>query len=94
MNDCRTLLPTDRGTYYAFALDRPAETDLVVLHENHQKLRNPYSIIAVDPRRHPGANYTAARSYIEWISSPEVQRMIGRYQVQGNVLFHPAASRN
>jgi len=88
----RAYALADRGTYYSFALDRPAKTDLVILCEGHQSLFNPYSVIAVDPKRRPHVNFTGAKKYIEWITSPEVQRMIGSYKFQGEVLFHPSAS--
>jgi tungstate transport system substrate-binding protein len=52
-------------------------------------LRNPYGIIAVDPKKHPHVNSAAARRYIEWITSPETQAMIGNYKISGKVLFHP-----
>jgi len=82
----------DRGTYYAFALADPPKTDLVILYEGHVALRNPYGVIAVNPEKHPGVNFAAAKRYIEWITSPEVQRMIGDYLVKGKQLFHPWAA--
>ena len=81
----------DRGTYYAFALARPPKTDLVILFEGDETLYNPYGVIAVNPARHPQVNFPAAKKYIRWITSPEVQRMIGEYTIQGKVLFHPNA---
>ena len=82
----------DRGTYYSFALAQPPKTDLAILCEGDESLYNPYGVIAVNPKRHPHVHYAAARKYIEWITSPEVQQMIGRYQFQGKVLFHPNAA--
>jgi tungstate transport system substrate-binding protein len=82
----------DRGTYYAFALAQPARTDLVIVHAGGQRLFNPYGVIAVNPAKHPHVNHAAAQSYIRWITSPEVQKMIARYKVQGKVLFHPHAA--
>lgn len=81
----------DRGTYYALALATPARTDLKILCEGGERLRNPYSVIAANPERHPGVNFEGARRYVEWITSPEVQRMIGEYRVGGKTLFHPSA---
>jgi len=81
----------DRGTYYAFALADPLNTDLVVLYEGHQSLHNPYGVIAVNPERHPGVNFTAAKRYLEWITSPQAQSMIGEFRIQGRRLFHPFA---
>jgi len=81
----------DRGTYYAFALTRPPRTDLAILFEGDPALHNPYGVIAVNPTRNPGVNFEAAVKYIEWITSPVVQKMIGEYRFQGKVLFHPGA---
>jgi len=82
----------DRGTYYAFALPRPPRTDLVILSEGDESLYNPYGVIAVNPAKHPHVNFAMAREYIHWITSPEVQQMIGEYAVGGKVLFHPNAA--
>jgi tungstate transport system substrate-binding protein len=86
----RAYTVADRGTYDAFALSTPAKTSLAILSEGHESLRNPYGVIAVNPARHPHVNFTGARKYIEWITSPEVQQMIGQYAVQGKTLFHPS----
>jgi len=85
----RAYTLADRGTYYAFA--GPGKTDLAILCQGHQSLYNPYAVIAVNPRKHPHVNFLAAKRYIQWITSPEVQRMIGQYRLQGMVLFHPGA---
>jgi len=53
---------------------------------------NPYGIIAVNPRRHPGANFQGAIDLINWITSPEGQRRIAEYRVSGEQLFFPAAN--
>jgi len=82
----------DRGTYYAFSLAEPPKTDLVILSEGDPILFNPYGVIAVSPARHPEMNFDAARKYIDWITSPEVQEMIANYTVQGKTLFHPSAN--
>jgi tungstate transport system substrate-binding protein len=87
----RAYTLADRGTYYAFALADPARTDLAILCEGHESLRNPYGVMAVNPEKHAGVNVEGAKRYIEWITSPEVQAMIGEHQVGGKVLFHPSA---
>ena len=88
----RAYTLVDRGTYDSFALDRHPKTDLVVLCQGHESLDNPYGVIAINPKRYPHANFAGARKYVEWITSPEVQKMIGRYTLRGKVLFHPNAS--
>ena len=87
----RAYTLADRGTYYAFALTKPAKTDLTILVEGHEDLHNPYSVIAVNPARHPHVNSVGAKKYIAWITSPETQRRIGQYKLQGKTLFHPSA---
>ncbi|NQT17741.1 MAG: substrate-binding domain-containing protein [Planctomycetes bacterium] len=87
----RAYALVDRGTYYALALAEPPRTDLVVVCEGDKGLYNPYGVIAVNPRKHPHVNFAAAKRYVEWITSAEVQKMIGRFRVGGRVLFHPGA---
>jgi len=88
----RAYTLVDRGTYYALALAEPARTDLVIVCEGDKSLYNPYGVIAVNPRKHAHVNFAAAKRYIEWITSPEVQERIGRYRVGGRVLFFPSAA--
>jgi tungstate transport system substrate-binding protein len=89
----RAYTLADRGTYYAFALARPARTDLEILYQGDRQLFNPYGVIAVNPDRHPHINFAAAKSYIEWITSPRVQQMIDEFTVGGKKLFHPNADQ-
>ena len=84
----RAYVLCDRGTYYALA--DHAETDHVILCEGDARLYNPYHVMAVSPDTHPHVNHRAAKKYIEWITSPETQKLIGEYTRGGKVLFHPA----
>jgi tungstate transport system substrate-binding protein len=88
----RAYTLADRGTYYSFSLTKPPKTDLMILCQGHEDLYNPYGVMAVNPKRHPHVNFAGATKYIEWITSPEVQHMIGQYTLQGRVLFHPNAA--
>jgi len=78
---------TDRGTW--LAVGQPLI--LVPVFEGDLLLENPYSIIAVNPARHPLARYRDAMSLIAWLTSPEGQARIGSFRKQGEVLFHPTA---
>ncbi len=80
---------SDRGTYLAFR----DKTDLDVIVEGDPRLFNPYGIIAVNPERHPHVNYTGAMLLIDWLTSPEAQRMIAGYRRGGEQLFYPDAAR-
>jgi len=83
---------SDRATYNAFAFAAPPKTDLIVVGEGDPMLFNPYSVIAVNPRKRPHVNFPGAEKYIAWITSPEVQRRIGDFHVGGKTLFFPNAA--
>ena len=78
---------TDRGTY----VSRKQKGDLVIVVENDPPLFNPYAIIATNPARHPTAKYIAAMQLIAWMTSPEGQRRIAAFQIEGKSLFVPTA---
>ncbi len=77
----------DRGTFLAYR----RRGDLTIVCEGDAMLRNPYTIIAVNPARHPGVHYIEAMQLIAWVTSPDGQRVIGSFTVGGEVLFHPLA---
>ncbi len=83
----RAYCLSDRGTYLAMR----DTIDLAVRFEGAPVLRNPYSIIAVNPARHPDVNYAGAMALIGWVTSPRGQAIIGGFQVGDEVLFHPTA---
>ncbi len=85
----RAYTLSDRGTFYAYSLGDSSKTDLEILVEGDARLANPYGIIAVNKDKHPRTNFDGAMKYIEWITSPEVQKMIGEYKKGGKQLFHP-----
>ncbi len=78
---------SDRGTY----LSRRDELDLVILVEGDPILFNPYSVMAVNPERHPGVNFEGATKFIQWLTSVETQKLIGEFgrQQYGQPLFTP-----
>jgi tungstate transport system substrate-binding protein len=64
------------------------------LQENKDKdLLNPYGVMAVNPDKHPGVNFDMATKFVQWIISPETQKLIGGYGVDkfGQPLFYPDA---
>jgi tungstate transport system substrate-binding protein len=78
---------SDRGTYLAYK----ARGDLVIVAQGDPELFNPYTIIAVNPARHPTVRYFDAMALIAWLTSPEGQRLIGDFRIAGEQLFHPTA---
>lgn len=84
----RAYTLTDRATFGAYQ----SRIGLAILVEGDPRMFNPYGIIAVNPQRHPGANFQGAIDLINWITSPEGQRRISEYRVNGEQLFFPAAN--
>ncbi len=78
---------TDRGTYLAMR----AKLHLAPRFEDPEALRNPYSIIAVNPAVHRDVNYLGAMALVAWVTSPEGQKIIADFRVDGEGLFHPLA---
>ncbi len=76
---------TDRGTWLSFRNRR----DLEILVEGDPPLFNQYGILLVNPAKHPHVKAKEARALIDWITSPEGQRAIGKFTVEGRVLFIP-----
>jgi tungstate transport system substrate-binding protein len=77
----------DRGTYISFR----QRTRLELLVAGDPRINNPYGIMAVNPKRHPGANYAGAQALINWITSPEGQQRIAQFTLNGEHLFFPNA---
>ena len=82
----RAYVLADRGTFLAFR----RKLELEVLVEGDPALHNPYGAMLVNPGRHPGLNSSGARKLLEFLTSPETQRRIAAFRVDGQVLFHPA----
>ena len=83
---------TDRGTFIALR-DR-LELQVLVegpLNGGDPLLMNPYGVIAVNPAVYPDRNYVLAMAYIGFLTSPEGQRIIDEFRVNGERLFVPMA---
>ena len=76
---------TDRGTWLSFRNRR----SLSVLVEGDPLLFNQYGIMLVNPARHPHVKVAEGRALIEWITSPEGQKAIGDFTINGQRLFTP-----
>lgn len=74
----------DRGTYTAF---KHGKTDLQILFQNEKGLFNPYGVIAVNPKKHPGVKYDLAIQFINFVTSKEGQNIIAGYTVGGEPIF-------
>ncbi|MBM3083473.1 substrate-binding domain-containing protein [Chelatococcus daeguensis] len=79
----------DRGTWLSFK----NRGDLTLLVEGDDRLFNQYGIILVNPARHAHVKEKEARTFINWVISPEGQAAIAAYRIEGEQLFFPNARR-
>ena len=80
----------DRGTWLSFK--NRGDLDIVV--EGDNKLFNQYGVILVNPEKHPNVKKAEGQAFIDWIVSPEGQKAIADYKINGNQLFFPNATAN
>jgi tungstate transport system substrate-binding protein len=80
---------TDRATYIAYR----AKTGLAIAVQGDPKMFNPYGIIAVNPAKYQDINYKGATQLIDWLTSPEGQKKIAAFRVDGQQLFFPSAGK-
>src|ERR1700722_14351649 len=79
---------TDRGTWLSFK----NKGSLIIIIEGDPRLINRYDVIELNPRKHGVAKLNAAKTFADWLVSPEGQQAIGAYQVDGQQLFNPSAA--
>lgn len=84
---------TDRGTYIKYEDNNKGNPPLVILSEGDETLRNQYSVIAVNPEKWSNIRYDLAVAFIDWIVSPEGQKMIADFRLSGKQLFFPNAGK-
>lgn len=76
---------TDRGTWLRFSEKR----DLKIVLEGDPRLRNQYSVILVNPERHPQVKQGLGMTFIDWLTSRDGQATIAAYTINGEQLFFP-----
>ena len=79
---------SDRGTWLSFK----NKSDLVIIVEGDMRLFNQYGVMLVNPAKHPSVKEKLGQQFIDWLVSPEGQRAIGGYKINGEHLFYPNAS--
>jgi tungstate transport system substrate-binding protein len=78
---------SDRGTWLSFK-NRGA---LAVVVEGDKRLFNQYGVMLVNPAEHPTVKAALGQQFIGWLVSPEGQKAIAGYKVNGQQLFYPNA---
>jgi len=51
-----------------------------------------YDVIQLNPETHGKDRLQEARRLADWLDSPDGQRAIGGYEMDGEQLFHPSAA--
>ena len=78
----------DRGTWLSFK----NRGDLAITVEGDNKLFNQYGVILVNPAKHPHVKKELGQAFIDWLVSPEGQKAIADYKINGEQLFFPNAT--
>ena len=81
-------LLTDRATWISFR----NKGLLQVLVEGDPRLFNQYSLILVNPAKHPDSKSLLGQRFIDFMLSPEGQQAIASYRIEGQPLYYPNAN--
>jgi len=79
---------SDRGTWLAFQ----NRGDLAILVEGDKRLFNQYGVMLVNPAKCPSVKRDLGHQFIDWLISPEGQKVIAGYKINGQQLFYPNAN--
>ncbi|MEM8949387.1 MAG: substrate-binding domain-containing protein [Pseudomonadota bacterium] len=77
---------TDEATWATFGNPGNLET---LFSNDEPALDNVYSLIRVNPDRHPGLNAADATTLADWLTSKAGQAVISSFRVDGRALFRP-----
>lgn len=78
---------SDRGTWLSFK----NKGDLTILVEGDKRMFNQYGVMLVNPQKYPQVKARLGQQFIDWLVSPEGQRVIASYRINGDELFYPDA---
>ena len=79
---------SDRGTWLAFQ----NRGDLAIVVEDDKRLFNQYGVMRVNPAKCPSVNKELGQQFIDWLISPQGQKVIAGYKINGQQLFYPNAN--
>jgi tungstate transport system substrate-binding protein len=78
----------DRGTWLSFK----NRGDLAIVVEGDNRLFNQYGVILVNPAKHAHVKQALGQAFVHWLVSPEGQKAIADYKINGEQLFFPNAT--
>jgi len=79
---------SDRGTWLSFK----NRGDLTIAVLGDKRLFNQYGVMLVNPEKHPHVKKELGQAFIDWLISPEGQKAIADYKINGEQLFYPNAN--
>jgi tungstate transport system substrate-binding protein len=86
-SDKQAYTLSDRATYLAYQKN----IQLDILNQGDPLLLNIYHVIQVNPEKFPAVNAAGARAFVDFMISPDTQKLIGQFGVAqyGQPLFFP-----
>src|SRR5215831_638916 len=81
-NNCYVL--SDRGTWIQFK----NRVELQILVEGDKRMFNQYAVILVNSAKHPDVKKELGQQFIDWLISPDGQKTIADYKIEGEQLFY------
>ena len=78
---------SDRGTWIHYK----NKDQLAVLVEGDKRMFNQYGVMLVNPEKHPTVKKDLGQAFIDYLISPEGQKAIANYKINGEQLFYPNA---
>ncbi len=79
----------DRGTWLSFTNRK----DLEIVVEGDPKLFNQYGAMLVNKAKHAHVKDKDGQAFVDWLVSPEGQKAIADYKINGQQLFFPNAGQ-
>ncbi len=79
---------SDRGTWIHFK----NKGDLQILVEGDKRMFNQYGVMLVNPAKHPNVKKELGQQFIDYLISPQGQKDISNYKINGEQLFYPNAN--
>src|SRR5512135_2804693 len=78
---------SDRGTWIHFK----NKGDLAIVVEGDKRMFNQYGVMLVNPEKHPNVKKELGQQFIDYLVSPQGQKDIANYKIDGQQLFYPNA---
>jgi tungstate transport system substrate-binding protein len=78
---------SDRGTWIHFK----NKGDLAIVVEGDKRMFNQYGVMLVNPAKHPNVKKELGQQFIDYLVSPQGQKDIANYKIDGQQLFYPNA---